>query len=524
MDISKIKNEELVPWVEKVENNKKDIQGLITRGYKSLHAARYILLKITEAPLAKKYFKSLVPLITNVDKDDKQLTGNDDPTEAVQIAFTSSGLKALKLPDNILETFSREFIEGMTFIDTGSPSPTKNERSVLLGDVGNNDPKWWAWGNADHPVHCMIMLYAVNSASLDMLTKKVYSDLKEGVDLAFTGETFENKEEILKEHFGFMDGISQPLLKGLRKSEEQDDDKRKWINLGEIILGYENEYNNYSPSPYIDSCEDSDLPILPRYAGKRDLGKNGTYLVFRQMEQHVERFWKFLYDHSKENNEKKDLSMEGKAIKLGSKMIGRWPEGQPLVTCPDGGCPMSDLNDFNYDAADKDGANCPLGAHIRRTNPRDQVHTGRNLGDSLEMSKKHRILRRGRIYGEPLDEKLISENMISQVKEKPLPVSTEGKTEIIRGLHFICLVSDIGRQFEFVQNVWANTASFADLCNEVDPIISPRPTDDQPDCHEFTTPQELVRNRYNNVPQFTTVVGGAYFFMPGINAFKYLIK
>jgi deferrochelatase/peroxidase EfeB len=94
----------------------------------------------------------------------------------------------------------------------------------------------------------------------------------------------------------------------------------------------------------------------------------------------------------------------------------------------------------------------------------------------------------------------------------------------VRGIHFICLVSDISRQFEFVQNVWANTSTFAGLCNEVDPIISPRPTPEQPECHEFTTPQHIVRNRYKNIPEFTTVVGGAYFFMPGISALKYIVK
>jgi deferrochelatase/peroxidase EfeB len=88
----------------------------------------------------------------------------------------------------------------------------------------------------------------------------------------------------------------------------------------------------------------------------------------------------------------------------------------------------------------------------------------------------------------------------------------------------MCLVSDIARQFEFVQKVWANTSSFAALHNEVDPIMSPRPTPEQPDCHEFTTPQEMTRNRYKNIPEFTTVVGGAYFFMPGMKALKYIVK
>ena len=123
------------------------------------------------------------------------------------------------------------------------------------------------------------------------------------------------------------------------------------------------------------------------------------------------------------------------------------------------------------------------------------------------------MLRRRRIYGEPIDTKFDVDSIIALVKDKKPQKKPEGPTKINRGLHFICLVSDIARQFEFVQNVWANTSTFGNLCNEVDPVISPRPTADQPDCHEFTTPQNIVRNRYQNVPEFTTVVGGAYFFM-----------
>jgi deferrochelatase/peroxidase EfeB len=142
------------------------------------------------------------------------------------------------------------------------------------------------------------------------------------------------------------------------------------------------------------------------------------------------------------------------------------------------------------------------------------------------------MLRRGRIYGEPLDTHFNIDNLIAEGRKmypdkkslESLPEDADKEVPTTRGLHFICLVSDIERQFEFVQNVWANTSTFADLCNEVDPVISPRPTDDQPHCHEFTAPQELVRNRYQQVPEFTTVTGGAYFFMPGINALKYILK
>ncbi len=519
MKLSFIKNK------MKQEIKKEDIQGLIVRGYKSLNAARYVLLQIKIADEAKEYFNGLIENYIS--------RGNleGDPKRAVNIAFTSSGLKNLELDPDIIKSFSREFTEGMSYNYHDRNNNLIEERRTLLGDTGKNSPANWHWGNSYNPVDCVIMLYAENTPALNALQSAVFSN-RQGVEITQTMETFETKRNLSKEHFGFRDGISQPLIAGFgSKSEDVEDEKL--IKPGEFILGYLNEYDNYSPSPSVPNCGKSQQLDSITGHNKKDLGKNGTYMVFRQIEQHVEKFWDFLYHNSKEKQD----TQTGRAIKLGAKMIGRWPEGQPLVTCPEGKCPISNdsLNNFNYDEHDEYGVNCPLGAHIRRTNPRDQVHTGRSSKDSLDMSKKHRMLRRGRIYGEPLAEEMNIEKMLDVVKQsKNKNHSEDGNTETkeennqkiktVRGLHFICMVSDIGRQFEFIQSVWANTSTFGDLCNEVDPMISPRPTPGQPHCHEFTTPQEIIRNRYKNVPEFTTVVGGAYFFMPGINSLKYIME
>lgn len=506
------------------ELEKEDIQGLLARGYQKLNAARYILLKITDVKLAKKYFQELIHqnYITTADVVGNKFPDSNDPETAVQIAFTSTGLCQL-LPDkNIIKTFSREFIEGMC-TSNNSPNEPVTERSALLGDTRNNNPKYWYWGNKDHRVDCVLMLYAENNEALVNLIANVYTSKAKGLSTPYPqGETFEYDPHISKEHFGFRDGIAQPFIKGMSRYED-DEDEHNVINAGEFILGYKNEYDNYSPSPYVEADKRSiEFDKSPIFKDKKDLGKNGSYLVFRQIEQHVDTFWQFHYDNSKEAAP----SHTGRAVKLASKMIGRWPDGQPLVTCPEGGCPMDEaaLDKFSYFKVDKDGVKCPLGAHIRRTNPRDQVHTIPHCDVATEMVKKHRMLRRGRIYGTPIDKKFDVDTILDEVKNKERVKKREGKTELKRGLHFICLVSDIARQFEFVQNVWANTSTFGNLCNEVDPVISPRPTDDQPHCHEFTTPQDIVRNRYTRVPEFTTVVGGAYFFMPGIKALKYIVR
>ncbi|MEO5893689.1 MAG: hypothetical protein ABIQ31_25770 [Ferruginibacter sp.] len=524
-----------------VDRERSDMQGLIARGYNNLNSATYILLQIEEVISARAYFNYLIDNhITSAVNKNAEGEKIKEPDCAVHLAFTSRGLRNLGLHKDIIDTFSREFLEGMdySYPDPDHPSARIKERSSLLGDTKQNKPANWHWGNDEHPVDCMIMLYATNDAKLYELAYDVYLSKQHGLIQVHEAKTNEYVRDISKEHFGFQDGISQPIIKGFSQSDLKNIDTDKLVNPGEFILGYKNTYNNFSPSPYVNNDADScGLAMLPGLSDKKDLGKNGTYLVFRQIEQHIDKFWSFLYWRSQESGRNEDE----KAIRLAAKMIGRWPDGRPLVTCPE----RPDLvdahmfNNFNYVGGDDEfGLKCPLGAHIRRTNPRDQVHTGRNAKDSDEMSGKHRMLRRGRIYGEPLDREMRVNAILDEVKKSPEfnrwrnhgcgsekgSTGENEKTEINRGLHFICLVSDIARQFEFVQNVWANTSTFADLCNEVDPIISPRPTKDQPDCHEFTTPQDVVRNRYTNVPEFTTVVGGAYFFMPGINALRYLVK
>lgn len=513
-----------------------DMQGLIVRGYDSLNASRYILLTIGDVEKAKEYFRDLTKnYITRASKKKEPgFTNNGDPKRAVHLAFTSGGLEKLGLPEAVRNTFSRPFVEGMSY---KYPSPHDAgveiaERSTILGDTGNNDPQNWRWGNKKNPVHCALLLYAETEKDLAELVDEVYCRKETGLQEVYLAPNFEYQSDKLdREHFGFRDGISQPIINGLRKAA-QTGSTDKPLNPGEFILGYINEYDHYSPSPYVPG--EMPAPFLPPVPADkkegpadtdaRDLGKNGAYLVFRQMEQHVEEFWRYNYQHSKEAG----VTRIEKAVRLGAKMIGRWPDGQSLVSCPAGSCreEAHPLNEFRYYYDDPDGVSCPLGAHIRRTNPRDQVHTGRNAADSLAMSSKHRMIRRGRIYGPLLDPEMNLENILSDLKDKSpasCPHAAESK-EPFRGLHFLCLVSDIARQFEFVQSVWANTSTFANLRNEVDPIISPRPMEHQPDCHEFTTPQETIRKRYSKVPQFTTVVGGAYFFLPGINALNYLIS
>ena len=195
-------------------------------------------------------------------------------------------------------------------------------------------------------------------------------------------------------------------------------------------------------------------------------------------------------------------------VRLASKMMGRWPSGAPLVLTPETDRPeLSEANDFGYFNEDRDGLRCPIGAHVRRSNPRDSLDPRPGSRDSIEVGNLHRLLRRGRQYGRFLSrEELLSMDSPERWDAEP------------RGLHFICLVGNISRQFEFVQHTWLNNAHFGGLYDSPDPLLSPAP----PGGRTFTIPARPVRERYSGIPRFVSVRGGAYFFLPGIRALRYL--
>jgi len=243
---------------------------------------------------------------------------------------------------------------------------------------------------------------------------------------------------------------------------------------------------------------------------------------------------------------------------LAETMVGRRMTGAPLIDIETGlaipGVNDRGVNGFLFDA-DPDGLACPLGSHIRRANPRTgDVPAGvdgpidrllvmlglttrrlknptsstlpwernttvwpylRHEDDAVASARFHRILRRGREYGERIG---ISEALDPN---RPDPKA---------GINFLCLNSNINRQFEFVQGAWIMNSKFASLTGEQDPLIGNRqpfpvpPISPAPQRTDgFTRPGEMPeRRRSIGVPQFVTVKGGAYFFLPGLKALKWI--
>jgi Dyp-type peroxidase family len=281
------------------------------------------------------------------------------------------------------------------------------------------------------------------------------------------------------------------------------------IATGEFVLGYRNQYEKLPASPVVPAATDGGNWLEESEdasVGSRDFGRNGTYLVMRQLAQDVQSFWDFVDRTSRTVGAEVDVNA---CVAMASKMVGRWPSGAPLVKAPERDDPsLADEDRFLYHPDDAFGYRCPEGSHIRRANPRDALTP--DPEDSVTVSNRHRLLRRGRTYGKPVAESMRVEDIMSAE-------SIEGE----RGLHFVCLNTDIARQFEFVQHTWINNPKFEGMYNDVDAVTGDH---QKKNAGYFTIPATPVRRRVHGVPRFVTVRGGAYFFLPGIRALRYLAE
>jgi Dyp-type peroxidase family len=485
-----------------------DVQGLVRYGYGKLTEACFLLLRIRSPAAARRWLKT-APVTTAVEM-------NPPPQAALQVAFTCAGLQALQVPDEVIQGFAPEFISGMGGEDS---------RSRRLGDVGPSAPSQWRWGGADKSPHALAMIYA-EPGVLETWKQTVRGD---SWDEAFSiVGTLEAERLVDTEPFGFKDGISQPKIDwdgALKSAGGAQVEYSNLVAVGEFLLGYPNEYGKYSTRPLVTRGGDRTAGLLPAEEDpdKRDLGRNGSYLVFRQLAQDVAGFWRFLDEQTKGD--------PATRTKLAEAMVGRRMNGEPLAplsVLPIEGVEQDadsvKLNQFTYES-DLEGSRCPFGAHVRRANPRNgdlPYGTGgllsrviRTLGfgrkdirdDLVSSTRFHRLLRRGRPYG-----------------PGPSLAGLRAGEDQERGIYFIALNASIGRQFEFVQNAWIMDTKFDGLSEESDPLLGNRTP--VPGClftNAFTMPQENgFRRRINGLPQFVTVRGGSYFFLPSIRVLWYL--
>jgi Dyp-type peroxidase family len=399
-----------------------DIQGLVLRGFGDHCVAAHVFLRITDVGAARGWLRTVAPQVTSAAEV------GDRPTRALHLGISHAGLARLGVPGGDLASFPEEFREGM------------HAREDVLSP-GRGTKPWQAPFDVSGAVDLVLLLSATNADELSPWLDALVAE-SAGVEVVGTqrgarisqpagdGRTF-------VEHFGFADGISQPRVAGYGRSIPGE-----VLPPGEFVLG----------QPDVDGdIAGRDLPPA--------LGRNGSYLVYRKLEQDVPAF--------REMTAAAAEAVTGGADEVGAGLVGRRQDGELL-------------------------APCPAAAHVRRANPRGSLPGGSKL------TRRHLMLRRGIPYGPYL----------------PPDAEDDGEE---RGLLFLAVVGDPGRQFEFVQTEWLADGNVFGRGREEDVFTTAG----------GTGARILLEGRppaYVEVPKpLVTCRGGEYFLLPGLAALRALL-
>ena len=424
-----------------------DLQSLVLTGWGTLpHAAVVRVSGITPAWLAA----AMAHLSFGRQRRDY----------AAQLLLTSVGLRALGVSASDIEPLGREFVHG------ASSLPSRSR----LGDAlpGERDAEL-DWSDRGH--HAALMLYGHTPNEIRQQSMPLLAGLKEvGRDdlrLPATG----------REPFGFRDGISNISL---RRDRDIGSDQ---VLDGELLLGRPNHVG-----------EAGDPGVL---------GRDGTFVAMRQLQQDVGAFWSFWLNAAGGDT--------AQAIVLASKCVGRWPNGMPIKPDQTAEPPYEEsalqIRSF---ADDPVGQGCPFGSHIRRAHPRDTLVE--EVDVSTEISGLHRILRRGRVYGPDAPASFYPAPLRGAVS-----VGDPSTAEAPRGLLFMGLCSDLRRQFEFVYQNWFNFPKHMNLFQEVDLLLHRHGMPDN-----FSIPTQTFHRYVSKGGRWVHPTGSGYYLLPSRNALSHL--
>ncbi len=485
-----------------------DVQGNILRGYR-MAMVRHLVVRVRDAAAARQFLGRVVP---GAASDAPQVTTaehwDEKPATCLNVGITFAGLRALGLSDSSCKTFPHEFRDG----------PVK--RAAKIGDVEESAPEHWQAG-LDQPdgVHMMWTIHAGApgdpgaAALLDEASNRVLSLWSASGAFTevgrFDGTAFADD----RVHFGYRDSISQPTFRVSRQLPGKPGEAPVYAAEPEIIGGYDSQ-----PVAELGAVLLGHKTTFPDVTWQMPqpnaLGYNGCFNAFRVLKQDVDGFEKFLSTSVAAHGKDRPFVTEEW---IAAKLMGRWRNGlslevsdmsdvSPWRYAPDGTDMGNDfkLNDFDYtndviDAVDTfddfEGVRCPLGAHVRRTNPRGARIVQRSANNT------RRIVRRGMPYGPPYD------------PEHP----NDGTPRGLLG-NFLC--GSLIAQFESIMYDWVNMGlQDPRITGTNDPLIGANHVRSSRFEIPLKDSDPIVLTGFG---RFVTTVGSAYLFIPSTTALKHL--
>ncbi len=457
-----------------------DLQGNILKGHGRNHTQN-IFLHFEDANAAKDFIiKYLAPQITSAHtqlqetKIFKETDGKTPGKTFIGLFLSSLGYRALGIVDNKIPQ-NEPFKEGL-----------KNRQSQL------SDPSKDKWDKTfQNDIHAMILIGDDDPRKVEQTYAGIQKYLPATVKVLGIekGIAMRNANGDGIEHFGYVDGRSQPLLL-------QEDIKSEQENTDGISV--------WDPKFPLKQV------LVPCPGGASDKSF-GSYFVFRKLEQNVKGF------KEKEEEIAKELKLEenGEDPELaGAMIVGRFEDGTPVVLQKSDGMHNPVPNNFDY-RDDVPAMKCPFHSHIRKTNPRgDSVRElGEQFGVTLEQERSHIMARRGITYGDRLE--VDGRGQVAEFDPKIYPSCGVG-------LLFMAYQSDLANQFEFTQQTWANNPNFvkADPKTGIDPVIGQGSDASIPQlqCPVWGKPGKQPIS----FSGFVKMLGGEYFFAPSISCLKNL--
>ncbi|KAL1850362.1 dye-decolorizing heme-containing peroxidase [Paecilomyces lecythidis] len=235
--------------------------------------------------------------------------------------------------------------------------------------------------------------------------------------------------------------------------------------------------------------------------GQPEWALDGSFMVFRDLQQLVPEFEKFLEENAGKFEEIKRHPRPQE--KLAAFLMGRWKNGTPVDLSPhdDSDPALHKSNNFDYQPIHKHDK-CPFAAHTRKMRPRADLDHDHAV-----------IIRRGITYGDEV------------TPEEKAAKKSDDENE--RGLLFVCYQSDIRNGFNFLTTRWASNHHFPDRKTKfvgehgpgIDAIVGQRLSHHPPRSIGLPDGKDPTEARLD-LDRWVIHRGGEYFFTPSIEALQ----